>query len=217
MQYQQFVSALHQPINLVGEKVKASAPSMIAKAGDTAYQFASKAVHTYGQKAIEMLHNYTSFVKPAFAEISVDGFCNPQVSRYLKEVDFRNLIRGIDGGITGGGDVISRSPDVLREAGDKAACLNSLYGPGTADKVQSFTPQAMEYFMDNYAALKSTAPTLVSSMTVPEFGVEALGAMAGIIGGAIVVQRYSPKIASGAKYVARHTKNLFRQIGRKIT
>ncbi len=75
----------------------------------------------------------------------------------------------------------------------------------------------MEYFMDNYAALKSTAPTLVNSMTVPEFGVEALGAMAGIIGGAIVVQRYSPKISSGAKYFARHTKDLFKQISRKIT
>lgn len=217
IQYQQMTSALMQPISLVGEKVKDSAPSVIAKAGDVVYQVASKAIHTYGQKVVDALHGYTSFIKPAFAEMSVSEFCNPNLSEYIKKSEFAGLIRGINDGISEGGNVIVRSPDVLREAGEKAACLEKLYGPGTADNVQSFSPQAMQYFMDNYEALKETAPALVNSMTVPEFGVEAMGATAVLLGGLVMAHRYGPKIADGARYTARGTKNLFKKMGRKIT
>ena len=219
MQYQNLASALHEPVRLIGEKAISSAPSMISKFGDTAYQLASKAIHTYGQKTVDVLHSYTSLIKPAFAEMSVNNFCDRGISKFAKSLEYQTLINKIDTAVSVGNDMVRDQYGIplLQETGKKAACMDQLYGIGTADGIQKFAPQTMSYFMENHDRLMEVAPDLVNNVTVPEFGIEAMGAMAAVLGSAIIVQRYSPKVVSGVKYLSNGTKSLFRTIGRKIT
>ncbi len=85
------------------------------------------------------------FIKPAFAEMTVDNFCDRGISEFAKSQEYQRLINTIDDGVNGGADIVRNQNFIplLEETGKKAACMNQIYGPGAADRVQEFAPQTM--------------------------------------------------------------------------